>query len=134
MVRLDIPLYWWNHYYSQHSEQISYPKSFFISVCNLTLLPLPFYTQFLGSQFLRFVTIDSFTFSRVLHGWNLTVCDFFFFLASFTLPWCGPWPSGSVCCGCDDQIHTDCRSPMEKKGRRGHSLRERAPTPAWTGF
>ena len=42
---------------------------------------------------------------------------------------------GSVCYGYDKQIHTDYRRPVEKKGH-GHSLseRERAPTPAWTGF
>ena len=33
------------------------------------------------------------------------------------------------CCGCDEQIHMDCRSPVEKKGQHGHSLSERA-----TGF
>ena len=41
-----------------------------------------------------------------------------------------------MCCGCDGQIHTDYRSPVEK-GRHGCSLRregKRAPTPAWTGF
>ena len=32
---------------------------------------------------------------------------------------------GSVCCGCDEQIHTDYRSPVEKKGWHGHSLSER---------
>ena len=30
-----------------------------------------------------------------------------------------------MCVGYDKQIHTDYRSPVEKK---------RAPTPAWTGF
>ena len=34
-------------------------------------------------------------------------------------------PIGSVCCGCDEQIHRDCRSPVEKKGRQGHSEWER---------
>ena len=33
------------------------------------------------------------------------------------------------CCGCDEQIHTDCRSPVEKKGWHGHSLTERATDP-----
>ena len=39
-------------------------------------------------------------------------------------------------CGGNRQIHTDYRSPVEKKGRHGHSLseRERAPTLAWAGF
>ena len=32
------------------------------------------------------------------------------------LQWCRPWPAGSVCCGCDEQIHTDHRSPVEIKG------------------
>ena len=50
-------------------------------------------------------------------------------------PWCGLWPTGSLCCGCDGQIHTDCRSPVEKKGLHSYSLvRERALTPAWIGF
>ena len=31
----------------------------------------------------------------------------------------------SVCCGCNGQIHTDDRNPVEKKGRHGRSLRER---------
>ena len=33
--------------------------------------------------------------------------------------------SGAVCCGCDEQIHMDYRSPVEKKGRHGQSLSER---------
>ena len=37
--------------------------------------------------------------------------------------------SGAVCCGCDEQIHMDYRSPVEKKGRHGQSLSERAPRP-----
>ena len=41
---------------------------------------------------------------------------------------------GSVCCGCNEQIHTDYRSPVEKKGWQGYSVSERALTPAWTGF
>ena len=59
--------------------------------------------------------------------------------------WCGPCPTGSVCCGCNGQIHTDYRNSVEKKGWHGHSLSERegkrarenpreSPTPAWTGF
>ena len=32
---------------------------------------------------------------------------------------------GSVCCGCNEQIHTDYRSPVEKKGQQGHSVSER---------
>ena len=32
---------------------------------------------------------------------------------------------GYVCCGCNEQIHMDYRSPVEKKGWHGHSLRER---------
>ena len=37
---------------------------------------------------------------------------------------------GSVCCGCDEHIHTDYRSPVAKKGRHGHSLSEReGPNP-----
>ena len=36
---------------------------------------------------------------------------------------------GSVCCGCDKQIHTDYRSPVEKKGQHGHSLSERGTRP-----
>ena len=54
---------------------------------------------------------------------------------------CGLWPTGSICCGCDEQIHMDYRSPVEKKGQHGHSLSERegkrareSPSPAWTGF
>ena len=27
-----------------------------------------------------------------------------------------PW-----CCACDEQIHMDCGSPVEKKGQHGHS-------------
>ena len=34
-------------------------------------------------------------------------------------------PDCGVCCGCDKQIHMDCRSPVEKKGRYGRSLNER---------
>ena len=50
----------------------------------------------------------------------------------------------TLCCGGNRQIHTDYRSPVEKKGRHGHCLSERARgleraqkrelTPAWTGF
>ena len=40
----------------------------------------------------------------------------------------------AMCCGCNEQIPTDYRSPMEKKGWHGHSLSERAETLAWTGF
>ena len=36
---------------------------------------------------------------------------------------------GSMCCGCDEQIHMDCRSPVEKKGWHGCSLSERGPRP-----
>ena len=36
---------------------------------------------------------------------------------------------GSVWCGCDEQIHMDYRSPVEKKGPHGHSLIERGPRP-----
>ena len=36
---------------------------------------------------------------------------------------------GSVCCGCNKQIHTDYRSPVEKKGWHSHSLSERGPQP-----
>ena len=56
------------------------------------------------------------------------------------LAWCGPWPLGFMCCGCNKQIHRDYRSPVEKKGQHGHSLSEREGqrtrglTPAWTGF
>ena len=32
-----------------------------------------------------------------------------------------------ICCGCNIQIHTDYRNPVEEKGRRGHSLKRRAP-------
>ena len=46
-----------------------------------------------------------------------------------------------LCCGCNRQIRTGYRNPLEEKGQHGHSLRERArespresPTPAWTGF
>ena len=34
-----------------------------------------------------------------------------------------------MCCGCDDQIHKDYRSPVEKKGWHGRSLSERGPRP-----
>ena len=34
-----------------------------------------------------------------------------------------------MCCGHDEQIHTDCRSPVEKKVWHGHSLSERGPQP-----
>ena len=38
---------------------------------------------------------------------------------------------GSVCCGCNEQIHTEYRSPVEKKGQHDHSLGERAgPDPS----
>ena len=30
-----------------------------------------------------------------------------------------------LCCGSNRQIHTDCRNPVEKKGRHGHFLSER---------
>ena len=30
-----------------------------------------------------------------------------------------------LCCGGNRQIHTDYRSPVEKKGQHGHSLSER---------
>ena len=29
--------------------------------------------------------------------------------------WCGLQPVGSICCGCNKQIHMDCRSPVEKR-------------------
>ena len=32
-----------------------------------------------------------------------------------------------LCCGCNRQIHTDYRNPVEKKGLRGHSLKKKAP-------
>ena len=32
---------------------------------------------------------------------------------------------GSMCCGCNGQIHVDYRNPVEKKGWHGHSLDER---------
>ena len=35
--------------------------------------------------------------------------------------------SGILCCDGNRQIHTDYRNPVEKKGRHGHSLRERGP-------
>ena len=34
---------------------------------------------------------------------------------------------GSMCCGCYEQVHTDYRSPVEKKGRHGHPLSEVVP-------
>ena len=41
-----------------------------------------------------------------------------------------------LCCGCNRQIHTDYRNPVEKKGRYGLSLRQREgpETSTWTGF
>ena len=39
--------------------------------------------------------------------------------------WCGSWPTGSVCCGSNGQIHMDYRNPMGKKGQHGHFLSER---------
>ena len=49
--------------------------------------------------------------------------------------WCRPQSVGSVCCGCNEQIHMDCRSPVEKKGWHGHSLSERGPWPLpWQAF
>ena len=39
---------------------------------------------------------------------------------------------GYVCCGasgCDEQIHMEYRSPVEKKGWHGHPLSERVPGP-----
>ena len=39
--------------------------------------------------------------------------------------WCWSRPAGSMCWGCNGQIHTDSRNPVEKKGWHGHSLRER---------
>ena len=40
-----------------------------------------------------------------------------------------------MCCDCDQQIHKDYRSPVEKKVRHEYSLSEREGlTPAWTGF
>ena len=44
------------------------------------------------------------------------------------LYWCGPWLAGSVYCGCDQQIHMDYRSPVEKRdgtATLSHSLSER---------
>ena len=43
--------------------------------------------------------------------------------------WFRPRLTGSMCCGCNKQIHTDYRSPVEKKGWHGHSLSERGPQP-----
>ena len=64
--------------------------------------------------------------------------EWLIFTCIFTHTWCGPQSAGSVCCSCNKQIHMDYRSPVEKKGRHGHSLSERegerARTPAWTGF
>ena len=36
---------------------------------------------------------------------------------------------GSVCCGCNEHIHTDCSNPVEKKEQHGHSLSERGHQP-----
>ena len=36
---------------------------------------------------------------------------------------------GSMCCGCDEQIHMDYETPVEKKGCHGCSLSERGPQP-----
>ena len=36
---------------------------------------------------------------------------------------------GSMCCGYNEQIHTDYRSPVEKKGWHSRSLSERGPQP-----
>ena len=51
-------------------------------------------------------------------------------------PACRIW-----CHGCNMQIHTDYRNPVEKKGWHDHSQSEgegerarESPTPAWTGF
>ena len=41
----------------------------------------------------------------------------------------GDADSDQRCCGRDEQIHTDCRSPVEKKGWHGHSLSDRVPWP-----
>ena len=30
-----------------------------------------------------------------------------------------------MCCGFDEQLHTDYRNPVERKGQHGYSLRER---------
>ena len=30
-----------------------------------------------------------------------------------------------LCCGCNRQIHMDCRNPVEKMGQHSHSLSER---------
>ena len=38
--------------------------------------------------------------------------------------WCGPWLAGSMCYGCNGQIHTGYRNPVEKKRWHGHSLSE----------
>ena len=43
--------------------------------------------------------------------------------------WCRLRPVGSMCCGCDEHIHRDYRSRVEKKGRHGHCPRERRPWP-----
>ena len=32
-----------------------------------------------------------------------------------------------LCCGCNRQIHTDYRNPVEKRGLRGHCKSERGP-------
>ena len=36
-------------------------------------------------------------------------------------------PARRIRCGCNIQIHMDYRNPVEEKGRRGHSLKRRAP-------
>ena len=36
-------------------------------------------------------------------------------------------PASRIHCGCNIQIDTDYRNPVEEKGWRGHSLKRRAP-------
>ena len=73
----------------------------------------------------------------------VNVCLVYFFLLEcmfhedkdYTTPWCGPRPTGSMCCGSSGQIHMDYRNPVETQGWHGHSLsgieeeRAREPDP-----
>ena len=58
----------------------------------------------------------------VIYGLHYVEVCFHFAENVLIINWCGLQSAGSMCCDCDEQIHTDYRSPEEKKGLHGLSL------------
>ena len=56
--------------------------------------------------------------SESLHSWSKGSCGLMTRIQA-----------SRIRCGCNIQIHTDYKNPVEEKGWRGHSLKRRAPDP-----